>query len=37
LCGLFCVTIASDALNCGACGVSCFLGEKCMNGQCVPH
>jgi hypothetical protein len=28
---------ASDLANCGACGVVCLLGQRCMNGQCVAH
>lgn len=28
------VALASDALNCGGCGVACRKGEACMAGKC---
>jgi len=33
-CGLGCADLASDALNCGACGFTCSTGELCQNGGC---
>ncbi|MCC6899843.1 MAG: hypothetical protein IT377_12760 [Polyangiaceae bacterium] len=35
LCGGACVDLASDPLNCGACGTSCNPLDKCVGGQCV--
>ncbi|CAN5115561.1 hypothetical protein BH09MYX1_BH09MYX1_47590 [soil metagenome] len=32
-CGATCVTLATDPLNCGACGRSC-LGGTCTDGRC---
>jgi hypothetical protein len=29
------VNLASDALNCGACGVACMAGQNCMAGVCI--
>jgi len=34
-CGGRCVAIASDASNCGACGVACAAGEVCGGGHCL--
>jgi hypothetical protein len=33
--GRGCVSLASHAFNCGACGVSCGLNQHCQNGTCV--
>ena len=30
----FCVDLATDALNCGACGRSCSGGDVCLDGVC---
>ncbi len=34
LCGDACVTVASDAENCGACGNACDADQKCSGGLC---
>jgi hypothetical protein len=33
-CGLSCVEVASDVANCGACGVTCEQGQRCIAGVC---
>ena len=33
--GRGCVDLASDAFNCGACGVSCGLNQYCASGTCA--
>lgn len=33
-CAGTCVNLASDAANCGACGVACAAGTSCQNGGC---
>ncbi len=33
-CSLTCADLASDALNCGACGAACGAGELCQGGHC---
>jgi hypothetical protein len=33
-CALACADLASDALNCGACGLACRAGEICQTGRC---
>jgi hypothetical protein len=34
-CGGFCIDLAVDAANCGACGNSCALGGYCQGGVCT--
>jgi hypothetical protein len=34
-CGRTCSTLATDSLNCGACGNVCGDGLKCSNGECA--
>lgn len=34
-CGGVCVTLSSDARNCGGCGVTCAPGHICLSGSCV--
>jgi glucosylceramidase len=34
-CGLHCVDVATDAANCGGCGVPCTTGQTCEAGACV--
>jgi len=34
LCGDVCKSLATDPLNCGACGHSCATGEECSGGFC---
>lgn len=34
-CDGICVDTASDAENCGACGVNCSVCQRCESGQCV--
>ncbi len=36
LCNNTCVDPSSSLTNCGACGVLCPAGNKCMGGACVP-
>lgn len=36
-CSGTCKNLLSDFWNCGACGISCGLGEVCSNGICVPE
>ncbi|MGK4005909.1 hypothetical protein WMF31_25000 [Sorangium sp. So ce1036] len=33
-CGPACVNMASDPLNCGACGAQCGAEEACIQGEC---
>ena len=33
-CGGVCANLASDPLNCGACGVACASAQACSNGRC---
>jgi Cys-rich repeat protein len=35
MCGNACVDLATDAANCGACGMMCPGGEACSAGVCV--
>ena len=35
LCSGTCVDTQSDTAHCGACGVTCNLGEVCQNGSCT--
>jgi hypothetical protein len=35
-CGGSCALLATDTLNCGACGRVCPAGEVCLRSQCVP-
>lgn len=35
-CGGRCVSIKTDASNCGACGNACPPGQRCQMGSCVP-
>lgn len=35
-CGGVCRDVASDSLNCGACGNACSAGEVCSAGVCTP-
>lgn len=35
-CNNACVNLASDSANCGACGVTCGIGNTCSNGYCCP-
>ena len=35
-CGATCVELASDQLNCGACGNVCGAGDRCTTGTCTP-
>jgi hypothetical protein len=35
LCGGACVSLGSDARNCGACGAACGAGQGCSLGACV--
>jgi len=35
LCGGTCLTLDSDALNCGACGKACPQDESCVAGACA--
>jgi len=34
-CGGICQDLSSDEANCGACGVTCGLGQICSSGTCV--
>jgi hypothetical protein len=34
LCGIACVDLTSDSMNCGMCGNACPAGETCINSQC---
>ena len=34
-CGLVCVNVASDPVNCGGCGIPCSLGQTCQRGACL--
>lgn len=34
-CSGFCVDLANDKKNCGACGKTCLSDELCRNGTCV--
>ena len=34
-CGKSCVSLASDANNCGGCGFSCGQGQTCSNRSCI--
>ena len=31
-----CITVKTDANNCGACGIVCPKGYACVNGKCKP-
>jgi glucosylceramidase len=33
-CGQVCVTMTSDPLNCGGCGIACSAGQTCESGAC---
>src|SRR5664279_4460313 len=33
-CGQVCVTMMSDPLNCGGCGIACSAGQMCESGAC---
>src|SRR5664279_297852 len=33
-CGQVCVTMMSDPLNCGGCGIACSAGQTCESGAC---
>ena len=33
-CGQTCVTLTSDPLNCGGCGIPCSAGQTCESGAC---
>jgi hypothetical protein len=35
MCGGACTAVATDSLNCGACGKTCSIGQTCSNGQCA--
>ena len=35
LCGLECVLLQTDSVNCGACGTTCVAGDVCVEGACV--
>jgi predicted CxxxxCH...CXXCH cytochrome family protein len=35
VCGGSCVQLASDNLNCGACGAACATGQVCSQGRCA--
>ena len=34
-CGVACTSLATDLLNCGACGVRCNVGSRCVAGACA--
>ena len=34
-CGTECVDVVNDEHTCGACGISCAKGEKCVSGECL--
>jgi hypothetical protein len=34
MCSNACTAVASDSLNCGACGNACAAGQTCQAGQC---
>lgn len=35
ICAGTCIATASDANNCGGCGVTCYGGSSCVNGACI--
>lgn len=35
LCNGVCVSVSTDANNCGACGTACGTGQGCINGACT--
>jgi hypothetical protein len=37
LCSGQCVDTATDATNCGSCGIACNQGQSCVNGACVTN
>jgi hypothetical protein len=34
LCNDLCIPVTSDSLNCGGCGVTCAVGDRCNNSVC---
>jgi glucosylceramidase len=33
-CGLQCLDVSSDPMNCGGCGIPCSVGQSCQSGAC---
>jgi hypothetical protein len=35
LCLGLCIPTGKDTSNCGGCGITCLMGQKCSGGQCT--
>jgi hypothetical protein len=35
-CSGVCTNLATDSMNCGACGRTCATGKACSAGTCAP-